>query len=182
MAYTISIVHTTNAKTARFVAFLKTKINETVLVNDWQEGIRTNRKGEKRYVIEMRSIRLRTAKPYCGQHAGPCQVERKLKKMRYLETHDWIDLHKVVNDACDKRGVKADVHTSRVDTWRVKGLINKFLVRTVEWGGRKRYDYVNDQPNNIFGRAHYVFNPGTKSQFENGCGVESEEVYEKEAA
>jgi hypothetical protein len=119
MAYTISIVHVTNAKTARFVACLKDKINKMVEVRDWQEGIRTNRKGEKRYVIEMRSIRLRVAKPYCGQHAGPCQVDRPLRKSRYLETHDWIDLHKIVNDAHDKCRVQADIHTTRVDTFRV---------------------------------------------------------------
>lgn len=182
MAYTISIVHVSNAKTARFVACLKSKINEMVSVGDWQEGIRTNRKGEKRYVIEMRSIRLRVAKPYCGQHAGPCQVERKLKNMRYLETHDWIELHKLINDRCDACHVKADIHTSRVDTYRVRGLVNKFLVRTVEWGARKRYDYINGQPDNLFGIAHYVFNPGTRSQFENGSGLDTEEVDYQETA
>ncbi len=182
MAYTISIVHVSNAKTARFVACLKTKINEMVSVGDWQEGIRTNRKGEKRYVIEMRSIRLRKAKPYCGQHAGPCQIERKLKMSRCLETNDWIALHKLVNDAHDKCHVKSDIHTTRVDTYRVRGLVNKFLIRTVEWGARKRFDYINEQPNNLFGIAHFVFNPGTRSQFENGTGVETEEVDQKEAA
>lgn len=181
MAYTISIVHVSNAKTARVVAHLKTKINEFVSVGDWQEGIRTNRKGEKRYVIEMRSIRLRVAKLYCGQHAGPCQVERKLKMSRCLETHDWIDLHKLVNDRLDARNVKADITTTRVDTFRVKGFINKFLIRTVEWGARKRYDYINGQPDNLFGIAHYVFNPGTRSQFESGSGVDTEEVYEEVA-
>lgn len=180
MAYTISIVHVTSAKTARVVACLKAKINEMVSVGDWQEGIKTNRKGEKRYVIEMRSIRLRTPKLYCGQHAGPCVRERKLKKSRCLETHDWIDLHKLVNDRLDACGVKADIHTTRVDTFRVKGLVNKFLVRTVELGARKRYDYRDDAgPLSIY--PHYVFNPGTRSQFENGSGVETEEVYEEVA-
>lgn len=180
MAYTISIVHVSNAKTARVVACLKTKINEMVSVGDWQEGIKTNRKGEKRYVIEMRSIRLREAKLYCGQHAGPCVRERKLKKSRCLETHDWIDLHKLVNDRLDACGVKADIHTTRVDTFRVKGLVNKFLVRTVEWGARKRFDYRNDAPPNAW-FPHYVFNPGTHSQFESGSGVDTEEVYEDAA-
>jgi hypothetical protein len=50
----------------------------------------------------------------------------------------------------------------------------------VELGARKRFDYRNDAPPYAW-RAHYVFNPGTPSQFESGSGVCTEEVYEEAA-
>src|SRR5690348_11075987 len=73
--------------------------------------------------ILLRKVRLMKAKPYCGQHPGPCQIgpfgERPRRNMRFLEWDDWVAFHSVVNDALDgprrKRGrspIRADIWTN----------------------------------------------------------------------
>lgn len=60
-------------------------------------------------VIRIENVRLRVAKPYCGAHPGPCQVNgRRHMKSRYLEGADWIGWNDMCNDVMDKLRVSAE--------------------------------------------------------------------------
>lgn len=64
-------------------------------------------------ILELRIIRLKEAKPYCGNHGGPCLIERTPKrKSRCLEGVDWVEFNDLVNDILDSLGVSADVMSS----------------------------------------------------------------------
>lgn len=132
----------------------------------------------KTYTFELRDVRLLTPKPYCGNHAGPCVLARKLRTGRWLEGADWIKVHALVNGVLDDYSVACDVYTAGADVFTAPGIPKKrLIVRSVRLGARRRYDYKNDRPTaRAFGRPHYVWNPGTADQFESGTGYESEEV------
>ena len=114
--------------------------------------------------IEIRKVRLLKAKPYCGQHAGPCQTRfggnPPLRNSRYLEAEDWIAFHDVINDVLDKLKLRADVWSLPQDN---KG---KFWIRRVELGRRVRWDYADDGTRRKYGQEHNVFNTGTPDQFQ----------------
>jgi hypothetical protein len=74
----------------------------------------TRRERHPSWYITVRPVRLREAKPYCGQHPGECLVERKKPTNHLLEWDDWVEFHKIVNDVLDDAGVQADV-------WSVPG-------------------------------------------------------------
>lgn len=63
--------------------------------------------------LRLRRIRLKRAKDYCGQHAGPCRVTpgfaRPHPKTRYLEGADWVAFDDMLNDILDRHKVVADV-------------------------------------------------------------------------
>lgn len=64
--------------------------------------------------IKLSNIRLRVAKPYCGNHAGPCVVGRpgRHRRARYLEGADWVEFNDLINDTLDHLNVSARVWTS----------------------------------------------------------------------
>lgn len=137
------------------------------VVGDWKTFYAQTRKLGQVFVIEMRKIRLKEKdrKPYCGQHAGPCFVDRPRNRACYLESADWIRLHNAINVVLDLNFVKAEIFSSRVDQFRAPGCrVNKFSIRSIELGGRKRYDYIDGAPPDAF-RPHYLFDPGTPNQF-----------------
>ena len=129
-------------------------------------------------IVELRGVRLVKAKPYCGNHAGPCIVrfrEVRKRSMRYLEGADWIRFHGEINAMLDALKVSADVYTIGADVYQVDGLPKgKMIVRSVAHGARKRYDYRDiAKAGDRF--PHYAWNPGTEDQFTNGTSIESEE-------
>lgn len=64
--------------------------------------------------IEIRVIRLTTAKPYCGNHPGPCRMTgTKRAKRNYLEWADWVAFNDLINDVLDEYNVAADVRALR---------------------------------------------------------------------
>jgi hypothetical protein len=117
-----------------------------------------------RTAIEIRMVRLLVAKPYCGQHAGPCQInpftgERPRRKSRCLEANDWIEFHNLVNDVLDRLKVSADVWSKGADS---RG---RMFMRRVDLGRRRRWDYEDDGSRLRFGMTHNVWNLGTSDQF-----------------
>jgi hypothetical protein len=116
--------------------------------------------------IVVKPVRLREAKPYCGQHPGECQVvlgfERPKRRGRWLEWEDWVDFNNLVNAVLDKMKVKtADVWSvpqEALDTGK------KMWIRRHGLGGRRRYDW-DPQPSS-FGRELRIWNHGTDDQFE----------------
>jgi len=193
MAYTIRIpldqealkehhLPTTNVTLAPAVTIDKLGIDISGLMHkhynlgDWKTHYTKAKKLGSVFVIEMRNIRLKedARKAYCGQHAGPCVAARPrrrdgsprpLPKSCYLESADWIKLHNMINVVLDLHQVKAEVFSTRVDMFHAVGCSkNKFLIRSPDLGGRKRYDYIDGAGPNAF-RPHYLFDPGQPCQF-----------------
>ena len=112
-----------------------------------------------RWELYVKKVRLKTKKPYCGQHPGPCVVDgRRKPKASYLEWDDWIEFHGIVNTLLTEAGFAADVWSSPFD---VKGL---FWIRK-DNKPRVKFDWEERTPP---GRIHPVriWNPGTPDQFE----------------
>lgn len=130
--------------------------------------------------FELRTVRLITSTPYCGNHAGPCIVRfagvRARRTGRWLEGEDWIKVHALVNGVLDAYGVACDVYTNGADVFTVPGIPKKrMVVRSATLGARRRFDYTDGaKPGDTF--PHYRWNPGTDDQFESGTGYESDET------
>lgn len=82
------------------------------VVNDSRFTLDSTYEGDT--TIKLSNIRLRTPKPYCGNHAGPCVVGRpgRHRRARYLEGRDWVDFNDLINDVLDRLNVSARVWTS----------------------------------------------------------------------
>jgi hypothetical protein len=108
--------------------------------------------------IILRTIRLVTSKPYCGNHPGPCDLREVGGKKRitpFLEWNDWVAFHGLVNKVCGRLRVNADIWTSPQDAkgkfWIRKGMLP-----------RVRFDYTEEY---IGGRPNRIWNTGTPDQF-----------------
>lgn len=79
---------------SRFTADVETKPNSTV--------------------INIRNIRLRHRKMYCGNHPAACEVlfDRPHRRGNYLEGADWVEWNDRLNDLLDVWGVEAYVRSS----------------------------------------------------------------------
>ena len=64
--------------------------------------------------IKISKVRLKESKPYCGDHAGHCELPArgKPRKANFLEGLDWISLNDGINDILDRFHINADVCTS----------------------------------------------------------------------
>ena len=64
--------------------------------------------------IQLRGIRLKQAKDYCGNHPGPCRalIKKKHGEFTYLEGADWVAFNNMVNDLLDKLGLVANVSST----------------------------------------------------------------------
>lgn len=117
--------------------------------------------------VELRGVRLLQAKPYCGNHAGPCVLGRPLRSYRYLEGEDWIAFNEIVNDVLDKLKVAALVWSTRVDLLdhidMPRGMKRKLIIRHPMLGRRLHWDW--EDKGDLHGRPHYAWNPGTEDQF-----------------
>jgi len=116
--------------------------------------------------IFVKPVRLRQAKPYCGQHAGECQINPFTKEpprkpnAKYLEFADWVEFHGVVNAVLNRLRVHADVWSTPTET-RGKMWIRK------DTRARVRYD--SDTEYDVYGRAVHTWNLGTDDQFAGGA-------------
>jgi hypothetical protein len=112
--------------------------------------------------IVLTNVRLREAKPYCGQHPGECAVGAT-RKGRWLEWEDWVAFHNLINDFLDAQGIVADAYTEpreRMDKGR------RMYVRRMKEGRRLRYDWDDEyQATSFGGRRIQVWNHGTPDQF-----------------
>lgn len=107
--------------------------------------------------IEIRMIRLTTAKPYCGNHPGPCRGTKKAKR-NYLEWADWIAFNDLINDVLDKWGITADVRALR-----------NLCIRNGP-DRRIHYGWVRDK----HGPGHHEIDPeGAYCDFQNWRGLQA---------
>ena len=112
--------------------------------------------------IKVSRVRLKRAKPYCGNHPGTCEVdpftgkEPKRKKARFLEWDDWVRFHRIVNAALNRFRAHADVwsnpHDVRGKMWIRKGT-----------KPRRRWDWTEQL---MHGRTVRIWNQGTADQFD----------------
>lgn len=147
MAYTIELTDVN-------IQWLINILNAAIEKSKFRASLVETQARHKR-VIVVRPVRLREAKPYCGQHPGPCEVSivpRPKKKTTYLEWDDWVEFHNLINDLLDKYHVTADVWSTPFDA-RGKFWIRKGDARRVLW----------DWHENEMGQR--VWNPGTSDQF-----------------
>lgn len=110
--------------------------------------------------IRVQQVRLLEAKPYCGQHPGPCLLGGPKRKSRFLEWDDWVEFHSVVNGVLDSLKVRADVWSNPQD---VRG---KMWIRK---GSRARVRFDYEESPTAFGVR--IWNQGTDDQFERRIDV-----------
>jgi hypothetical protein len=113
--------------------------------------------GKSFAAIRIKPVRLVTAKPYCGNHPGPCPVSNKPKpRATYLEWEDWIQFHNLINKALNRFRADADVWSTPQDVkgkmWIRKGIC-----------ARLRYDWEESFQ---MGRMIRIWNQGTEDQFQ----------------
>lgn len=106
-------------------------------------------------------VRLGEAKPYCGNHPGPCVVGpfggvAKKRTTRWLEWDDWVEFHGIVNDVLDASKTNADVWSNPQDA-RGKFWMRRGILRRVQ------YDYEEEERG--FGLPLRIWNTGTPDQF-----------------
>lgn len=111
------------------------------------------------FCIFVKNVRLRKAKPYCGNHPGVCQIipGRPTKKPNstYLEWDDWIKFNNLVNSVLNKYKANADVCSLPHDV-SGKMFIRKNNKPRLKWDWEEQY---------INGRMIRVWNQGTPDQF-----------------
>ncbi len=125
--------------------------------------------------VKILCVRLRLRKPWCGQHAGPCQGNRKNtyghRGAILLEGADWVGWNDGLNDILDRLKIDADVWTSNKEAAKRRGRdgamvgINRFYLRR---GRRRRVTYFADCHSQFFNVMHWV--EGTDADFEDYCG------------
>lgn len=114
--------------------------------------------------LNISRVRLIKKKDYCGQHAGPCQINPFFNKKHnhtcFLEWNDWVSFHNIINDVLDEHGLSANITTQPAERivdlpngkaarffWIRKGLKRRFNYETtaVEWlrNGLARYATTN---------------------------------------
>lgn len=164
MAYIIK-VHDCNIPESEIIRAIRGATNEVYVINVLQAeiiepfrlGPRTGSRKAGAYVVRMERIRLKSKKPYCGNHPGPCVVNpffvEKKKNARFLEWDDWVSFHAAINDVLDELGVDADVSTKPQDAQGIMWIRKGFM-------RRNRWDY---EEGGI--RGTRVWNLGTADQF-----------------
>jgi hypothetical protein len=121
---------------------------------------------ETRFTCEVRSdsnkvtihnVRLREAKPYCGNHPNACEIGGADRKMKYLEGVDWVSFNDFLNDILDDMEVSASIVSSRI-VW-------------IRKGNKRRICYGSHQMEHS---DFYIWDyQGEEEDYENWCGKEA---------
>ena len=66
--------------------------------------------------IELKSIRLKTSKEYCGSHPGACELAfRQHKNRKYLEGADWVQFNDMLNIYMDANQISCVIWSNPVE-------------------------------------------------------------------
>lgn len=121
------------------------------------EGMKRN-SPMPRHKIEITRVRLKKAKPYCGNHPGPCVADgRKKPNTTFLEWGDWVAFHAIVNAILNIPVFEADVWSLPQD------VAGKMWIRKNNQP-RLRWDYEDQTPPGAF-HPRRIWNVGTPDQF-----------------
>lgn len=155
--YTIQILRGGLTKQVAVLAALEARIAKS----RFRATINLGVDSKARCCLYIKPVRLRTKKPYCGNHPGECQVNpftgpTKKPNATYLEWDDWVAFHKLVNATLNRLHTHADVWSTPADV-RGKMWIRKGTLPRVRW------DWTEDMDR--YGRAVRTWNQGTPDQF-----------------
>lgn len=106
--------------------------------------------------INIKNVRLRESKVYCGSHPYACDIEGG-RKAKYLEGADWVEFNDRLNDVLDRWEVSAWVRSSVCE-------IRRGLDRRVEYDGRLTNEFVNEYTWYFSGDSH------SEDAYQNYCG------------
>lgn len=151
MAYTIKINNGTHEKAYNVREALIKKLAQSKVfraqvlpVTFFEKGSREGSRAEG-YGFTIKFVRLRKAKPYCGNHPGECfvtpgQKPSKKPTMAFLEWEDWIKFHRFVNALLNVKAKNCDVWSMAPDA---KGIM--WIRKGVK--PRKIYNWTTDDKN-----------------------------------
>jgi hypothetical protein len=112
-----------------------------------------------KFYVRFDTIRLKKSKHYCGNHAGPCQInpafEKPHIKGKWLEGADWVAFNDMINDTLDFLQFDADVSSSTCK-------IRIGLMRCIEYIGEDGADF---QRNGVYRNC---LNVKVKTKYPNG--------------
>jgi hypothetical protein len=100
---------------------------------------------DKKYGIKLYNIRLKRAKPYCGQHPGPCVAlfPRPHRNHRYLEGLDWVGWNQMLNDVLDKMEVEADAFSFNRESLTPRYFIRRGRLRRLKYPYEYRGNFAH---------------------------------------
>jgi len=159
MAYTITILDGKESTQSKVLSYLNARMAKEGIFRATLTPF-VDKYG--RHCIKVKPVRLVKAKPYCGNHPGPCAINpffgpRKKPNSTYLEWNDWVKFHNLVNRVLNRFHVNADVWSTPLDV-RGKMWIRKGRKARILYDWTERFDE--------FGRAIREWNKGTDDQFE----------------
>ncbi len=125
---------------ARAAAAIQQRLHQSRFFVNVATNVYTRPRRGGKVDLFIMTVRLREAKPYCGNHAGPCQVGAgKHKRARTLEGLDWVAWNDMLNDALDEIEHAGDAGSPRVR-------IRRDGRRRVEYSGSGHGDWDKDGP------------------------------------
>lgn len=66
--------------------------------------------------IELKSIRLKTSKEYCGSHPGACELAfREHRNRKYLEGADWVEFNDMLNIYMDTNQISCVIWSAPME-------------------------------------------------------------------
>lgn len=121
MAYTIKMyisakrAHKVHAKIVKAILNHK-KFQVIAGIDPLRQLTKGNKNKPASFGFCLHKIRLKLAKPYCGNHAGTCPVGTPKPKMIFLEGEDWIEFNNFINKQL--KNIDADVYSSELEIRR----------------------------------------------------------------
>jgi hypothetical protein len=109
--------------------------------------------------LEIKYVRLKRRKEYCGQHPGPCAGDgrQQIRTATYLEGADWVGFNDMLNDLFDEKEWEADIWSFGQE-FRGKMRIRCGRLRRVHYGASGPYGHM----------AWDAY--GMENDFEDWCG------------
>lgn len=106
-------------------------------------------------VLNIKMIRLKEKKRYCGNHPNACDIEGG-RMGNYLEGVDWVEFNDRLNDVCDALQVSAFIRSDRV-----------VIIRK---GRERRVNYDSHILPRAFGQQFDWDYDAPECDFEDYCG------------
>jgi hypothetical protein len=70
-------------------------------------------------IIEIKGVRLKTRKEYCGSHPGACELAfREHRNTAYLEGADWVEFNDMLNNHMDKHNISCVIWSAPTERQR----------------------------------------------------------------
>lgn len=131
----------------------------------WKSRFRFGQIFTRAKSIEIRQIRLKQKKDYCGNHPFACPVRPGFnpphKRTSFLEGLDWVSFNDLINDLLDELNVSADVQSSLV-------VIRKDERRCTKYDGHKLSNNLDSEWNKYGNYENKIGKQPTKTKFPKG--------------